>query len=192
MINSADTEKVYDKAKGLHKEYIPTIFSKPNSNGDILNAFLWKTVQALRPTRAIATQHDLHPSHPVLGGRRVERAVPGEKVYPDRLISPGPLHLVGVVSSPSVTGCSSAVWTEPLTGSCLSDATVYTWGMTWHREDKLTTVKALLIQSKNPMIFKETNTTYVFLEQLTRESLSQVSCISPNHLSALLCLLPRV
>lgn len=40
MISLVDTEKVYDRAKGLHKEYIPTIFSKPYSNGDISNAFL--------------------------------------------------------------------------------------------------------------------------------------------------------
>ena len=112
MIHSVDTEQVYDKAKGLHKEYIPTIFSKPYSNGDISNAILWKMVQAMRPTRAISTQHDLHPNQPALRGRMVECAMPGKKVYPDRLISPGPLHLISGVQSPNVTGLAHLLYEQ--------------------------------------------------------------------------------
>lgn len=192
MIHSVDTEKVYDKAKGLHKEYIPTIFSKPYSNGDISNAILWKMVQALRPTRAISTQHDLHPKQPALGGRMVECAMPGKKVDPDRLISPGPLHLISVVQSPDVTGLAHLLYGQShwqVTAFLMIQFYVRD---DWHQEDKLTILKALFIQSKNPIISKETNTKYILLKRLIWEFLSQVSCISPNHLSAPLCLLPGV
>lgn len=43
MINSVDTEKVYDTAKHPDKEYISKIFSKPYFNGAMLDAFLLKS-----------------------------------------------------------------------------------------------------------------------------------------------------
>ena len=38
----------------------------------------------------------------------------------------------------------------------------------WHQEDKLTIFKALFIQSKKPIISKETNTKYILLKWLEK------------------------
>lgn len=52
-----DTEEVYDDAEHLDKENIPMVFSKLDSNGEMVDAFLLKTGTGCQPQLSLLSMN---------------------------------------------------------------------------------------------------------------------------------------